>query len=218
MSEWEVGGRLLVAALLGGFIGLERESHGRPAGLRTHVLVSLGSCLIMLISIYGFTNTGRPYDPGRLAAQVISGIGFLGAGTILREGISIRGLTTAASLWCVSGIGLAIGCGYYIGASIATVLSVATLVLLEYFEKNFLSPKAASIEVTFKNEPGEMAKLCNIIEEMGIAIHNVDVELDEEKHLVHFAVAISYDSKNYSRDAILENLTNTPGIVQIRCK
>lgn len=100
--------RLLLAGLMGGIIGLERESHGRPAGLRTHIIVSLGSCLIMLVSIYGFEDAGNR-DPARLAAQVISGIGFLGAGTILREGATIIGLTTAASLWVVAGIGLAMG-------------------------------------------------------------------------------------------------------------
>lgn len=216
MNEWEIGGRLFVAALLGGFIGLERESHGRPAGLRTHVLVSLGSCLIMLISIYGFAQTGKNYDPGRLAAQVISGIGFLGAGTILREGISIRGLTTAASLWCVSGIGLAIGCGYYIGASVATVLSVTTLVILEYFEKNYLSPKASSVEMTFENKPGELANICSALEELKIPIHNMEVDLQEGTRLIHITVTV--ENKNHSRDALLEILKNIPGIVKIRCK
>ena len=86
--------RLLLSALFAGFIGLERESHGRPAGLRTHILVAVGSCLVMLLSIYGFAGSWANRDPARLAAQVISGIGFLGAGTILREGATIKGLTT----------------------------------------------------------------------------------------------------------------------------
>ncbi|HBL37110.1 MAG TPA: methyltransferase, partial [Firmicutes bacterium] len=107
----------MVATLLGAVIGLEREQHGRPAGLRTHILVALGSCLIMLVSIYGFPS-GTGSDPARLAAQVVSGIGFLGAGTILRDGTSIRGLTTAASLWVVAGIGLAAGTGFYWAAAI----------------------------------------------------------------------------------------------------
>ena len=101
--------RLFAAILFGGLIGLERESHKRPAGFRTHILVCVGSALIMIISQYAFLEfSGKlGYDPGRIAAQVISGIGFLGAGTILREGSSVKGLTTAASLWVVA------RCGYH---------------------------------------------------------------------------------------------------------
>lgn len=115
--------RLGLAILLGGLIGLEREFHGRPAGLRTHVLVSVGSALIMMISISGF----KQADGARLAAQVVSGIGFLGAGAILRTGEEIKGLTTAATLWIVSAIGLACGNGFYYGAVIATGLSLIVL-------------------------------------------------------------------------------------------
>src|SRR5690554_2770579 len=103
ISNVEIAIRLVLSVVLGGLIGLERESHGRPAGFRTHILVCIGSTLVMIISAYAFMefSTGRPggYDPGRIAAQVISGIGFLGAGTIMREGANVRGLTTAASLW-----------------------------------------------------------------------------------------------------------------------
>jgi putative Mg2+ transporter-C (MgtC) family protein len=216
MSELEIGGRLFIAAILGGFIGLERESHGRPAGLRTHVLVSLGSCLIMLISLYGFSKSGLRYDPGRMAAQVISGIGFLGAGTILREGISVRGLTTAASLWCVSGIGLAIGCGYYSAASIATILAVITLVLLEFFEKKFLSPKTTTIEVTMQNKPGELAKICQALGDLGINIQNIDVEINEDKHLAQIVLMV--DKKNYSKEIIVKSLGSAEGIIHLHCK
>lgn len=216
MSEFEISGRLLIAAILGGFIGLERESHGRPAGLRTHVLVSLGSCLIMLISLYGFSKTGLQYDPGRIAAQVISGIGFLGAGTILREGISVRGLTTAASLWCVSAIGLAIGCGYYSVASISTILAVITLVLLEHFEKKYLSPKVTSIEVTTQNKPGELAKICHIIGELGINILNIDVEINEAKQTAQ--ITFTVEKRNYSRELVVKEIGNIDGIIHLNCK
>ena len=113
--------RLIVATLFGGLIGLERESHKRPAGFRTHILVCIGSALVMMISQYAFLEfSGKlGYDPGRIAAQVISGIGFLGAGTILREGSTIKGLTTAASLWVVAGIGLAVGTGFYASGAVA---------------------------------------------------------------------------------------------------
>ena len=109
--DWQMIMRLFLAALLGGIVGMERGSGDRPAGLRTHVLVCTGSALIMLVSIYAFDPQTYTRDPGRIAAQVVSGIGFLGAGTILHEGLTVRGLTTAASLWMVAAIGLAIGSG-----------------------------------------------------------------------------------------------------------
>ncbi|MDR1733862.1 MAG: MgtC/SapB family protein [Oscillospiraceae bacterium] len=120
--------RLGVAALLGGVIGMEREHSHRPAGLRTHILVAVGAALVMCTSEYIFTYYQEVFelksvpDPARLGAQVISGIGFLGAGTILREGFSVKGLTTAASLWSVSCVGLAVGIGFWPGAVIATLV------------------------------------------------------------------------------------------------
>ncbi|MGI6559248.1 MAG: MgtC/SapB family protein [Limnochordia bacterium] len=123
VSTMDIALRLLLATVLGGLVGLERELHGRPAGFRTNTLVCLGSTLVMLVSAYAFANTpGWSYDPGRMAAQVVSGIGFLGAGSIMREGPSIKGLTTAASLWVVAGIGLAVGSGFLFAAVFATVL------------------------------------------------------------------------------------------------
>ncbi|MBO8126945.1 MAG: MgtC/SapB family protein [Firmicutes bacterium] len=135
--QWQIFARLLAAFFFGGLIGLERETHGRPAGLRTHILVGLGSALIMVVSIYGLQGLGAAYDPGRIAAQVVSGIGFLGAGTILREGLSIRGLTTAASLWMVAGIGLAAGSGLIVVAGIATLIALVVLYFLHPLENRF---------------------------------------------------------------------------------
>src|SRR3982751_6516970 len=125
--------RLLVAALLGGAIGFERELRERQAGLRTHLVVSVGSALFTLVSAYGFseflTNGGSLVrtDPTRIAAQIVSGIGFLGAGAIIRQGLSVRGLTTAATLWLVAAIGMASGAGYYSAALFATVGALPTL-------------------------------------------------------------------------------------------
>lgn len=128
--------RLVASLILGGLIGLERQLHRREAGLRTHILVSLGSCLIMLTSLYVFDiyNSKVSLDPTRIAAGVITGIGFLGAGTIIRDREGVRGLTTAASLWVVAGIGLAVGCGFYKAGIITTVLALITLFLLRYLE------------------------------------------------------------------------------------
>ena len=124
ISEIEIVKRLILSAILGGLIGVEREVNNRPAGLRTHILVTLGSTLVMLVSIDGLHRDGGAIlsDPYRLAAQVVSGIGFLGAGTIMRTGNSINGLTTAASLWVSAGIGLAIGTGYYLGGDRKSVV------------------------------------------------------------------------------------------------
>ena len=114
--------RLIVAAALGLAVGFEREIHGHPAGLRTHMLVAVGSGLFTVLSAYGFGEgtAAAPIDPTRIAAQIVSGIGFLGAGAILKDGIVIRGLTTAASLWATSAVGMAAGAGEYIIAAVAT--------------------------------------------------------------------------------------------------
>jgi len=132
--------RLVMSVILSGFIGLERQIHRRTAGLRTHILVSLGSCLIMLTSLYIFDiyKNEVPLDPARIAAGVITGIGFLGAGTIIREREGVRGLTTAASLWVAAGIGLACGCGFYKAAFFTAILALATLFLLRYVERMML--------------------------------------------------------------------------------
>jgi putative Mg2+ transporter-C (MgtC) family protein len=129
--------RLILAVLLSGLIGLERETHGREAGLRTHILVGLGATLIMLTSIYlaHQHGVGNPADPGRVAAGVVTGIGFIGAGTIIRFKASVKGLTTAASLWASAGIGLAIGCGFYLGALVTAGLILFVLVFLGRLER-----------------------------------------------------------------------------------
>lgn len=145
MIPWmEILIRLSLAAVFGGIIGLERERKDWAAGLRTHMMVSVGAALTMMVSAYGFSDIlGQPnivLDPSRVAAQVISGIGFIGAGTILflKEGV-VRGLTTAAGLWTVAAIGLATGGGMYFAAFIATAIAIIILWLLQPVEKRFLS-------------------------------------------------------------------------------
>ncbi|MFL5681104.1 MAG: MgtC/SapB family protein [Chloroflexota bacterium] len=121
--------RLLVAAALGALVGVEREIHGHPAGMRTHLLVALGSGIFTELSIYAFVGTTNtaPIDPSRVAAQIVSGIGFLGAGAIIKDGASIRGLTTAASLWATAAIGLAAGAGEYIIGVAGTIIVAFSL-------------------------------------------------------------------------------------------
>jgi len=133
LSGWDALVRLSIAAALGGAVGFERELRDREAGIRTHLLVSLGSALFTIVSAYGFheflAGGGAIVraDPSRIAAQIVTGIGFLGAGAIIRDGLSVRGLTTAATLWLVAGLGMACGAGYYWPAVAATVLTIAAL-------------------------------------------------------------------------------------------
>lgn len=139
------GGLLLLAWLLGGCVGWQREAHGHAAGLRTHALVCGASCLLSLLSF-----SGEGGDPGRIAAQVVTGVGFLGAGVILRRDTSVRGLTTAATVWVVAGIGLAVGAGFHFAllAVLATMLTLLTLALegLKLFKKRPSEKKAAEAE------------------------------------------------------------------------
>ena len=129
--NWELSVRLLVAALLGALVGWEREQAQRPAGLRTYMLVSFGSAFFTVLSITAF---GPNADPGRLAANIVVGIGFLGAGTIFREGEVVRGLTTAAGLWAVAAIGMAAGVGQYLLAAISTVIVLVILAGVRFLE------------------------------------------------------------------------------------
>lgn len=140
LSNLVIVERLIFSVLLSGLIGLERQLHRRAAGLRTHILVCIGSTLIMLTSMYIFDiyKGITSIDPSRIAAGVITGIGFLGAGTIIRYGEEVRGLTTAASLWVVAGVGLAVGCGFYVAAFATTILVLLVLLLLRQIEGNVL--------------------------------------------------------------------------------
>lgn len=142
ISDWEMIARLLAAAVLGGVVGFERERLLWAAGLRTHMLVCIGSCLIIIVSAYGFNDViGKNIvlDPSRIAAQVVSGVGFLGAGTILFRGEAVKGLTTAASLWAVAGIGLAAGSGLYVAAVASTAVILAVLAGLKPIEERYRS-------------------------------------------------------------------------------
>lgn len=135
--------RVAAAAALGGAIGLERELDEKAAGLRTHMLVSVGAALFTLVGAYGFSEfPGRTIDPSRIAAQVVTGIGFLGAGVIFRQGFTVRGLTTAASLWLVAAIGLAAGAGFWRGAVIATAAGLIGLRPVEWLKERAIPQRA----------------------------------------------------------------------------
>lgn len=186
IADIDVFIRLVVALLLGGLIGYERQACNKSAGLRTHVLVCIGSCLIMVLSIniyhtvQGLTNA----DPTRLAAQVVSGIGFLGAGTIMKEGATIKGLTTAASLWVVSGVGLAVGSGYYFSALFATVLVFLTLTMLQRFEKAVHIDGVMMVSIDAIDQPGQIGKICGYFGSSGISIQDIRIEEESNQHLL----------------------------------
>jgi putative Mg2+ transporter-C (MgtC) family protein len=143
-------GRLAAAAGLGAVIGIERELDEKAAGLRTHMLVSLGSALFTMVGAYGFEDFFKDggsvtsTDPSRIAAQVVTGIGFLGAGVIFRQGFTIRGLTTAASLWVVAAVGMAAGAGFWKGALIATAVGIVSLRPLEWLKERAIPQRAAA--------------------------------------------------------------------------
>ena len=187
--------RLIVACLLGGVIGFEREHVHRPAGLRTHILVCVGSALVMVTSefIYYQYSSHVNVDPARLGAQVISGIGFLGAGTIIKEGISVKGLTTAASLWAVSCIGIAVGIGFYSGAIISTVIIFLILVVIKKTQGKMSTQKTTRLFIHTQIKRGEVNELSRIITELGVKIKKTDFITSERdgEMVLRFTLDIS---------------------------
>jgi putative Mg2+ transporter-C (MgtC) family protein len=182
LLNWEIIIKLVLAMVFGGIIGLEREIGNRPAGFRTHTLVCMGSVLVMMTSEFLLeAYASNPPDPARLGAQVISGIGFLGAGTILKDGSRVRGLTTAASLWVVACIGLAIGVGFYLGALAATLLSYITLVLLKKFEGYVPGLRDHELSLEIPNTPGQIAKITNILAALNVRVRDIKVEPGKEE-------------------------------------
>ena len=173
--------RLLIAAGLGGAIGLERELRDHEAGFRTHLLVSLGACVFTLVSAYAWTDwtfsqrSGIVFDPTRIAAQIVTGVGFLGAGAIIVRGISVRGLTTAATLWAVAAIGMAAGTGYYavgVGAAVLVLISLGPLKLISTRLVSRVRPEEAELAIKLLPE-GEATRVLTAIEELGGEISHV---------------------------------------------
>ncbi|HWP98625.1 MAG TPA: MgtC/SapB family protein [Syntrophomonadaceae bacterium] len=178
MSILEILFKLILACILGGLIGLERESLNRPAGLRTYTLVCVGSTLAMLVSLdmyYSFYQTVNA-DPGRIAAQVISGIGFLGAGTIMREGATVRGLTTAAGLWAVACIGLAVGAGLYIPAVATTALILFVLIYFVKLEDIFSGMREfKGMVLVVEDRPGAVGIVASMLGDLNVLIKDIQL-------------------------------------------
>lgn len=185
IEPWEVALRLFLAVILGGLIGFERERVNRPAGFRTHILVCAGSALIMLVSAYGFAGQIGPgfvADPGRIAAGVVTGIGFLGAGTILQQRGSVRGLTTAATIWVVSGVGLAAGIGFYLGAVLTTAFVLISLLLLRRAEYHFIVRRRLKrLRIVAVDRPGLLGRIAAALGERMINIKQSELGEPEKR-------------------------------------
>jgi putative Mg2+ transporter-C (MgtC) family protein len=192
ISYVEVVVRLLATVVLCGLIGLERETRDQAAGFRTHILLGLGAALFTLVSAYGFPEftraalesggRGVQFDPTRIAAQVVTGVGFLGAGAIIRRGLDVRGLTTAASLWAAAAIGLASGAGFYFGAAATTAVVLAALYLLRgvrvYVVSRFRTAFGV-LTVHFTDSGAEISRVIEIVEGRGVRIRNTEAEIED---------------------------------------
>ena len=213
--------RLALAALLGGLIGVERELREREAGLRTHLLVSLGSALFTIVGAYGFhafLDSGATVvraDPTRIAAQIVTGIGFLGAGAIIRQGLSVRGLTTAATLWVVAAVGLAAGAGYYSAA-----VSTTALVLLALWPLRII---AYRILTRFRPEDGRLlvalpagqapGAVIDEVERAGARISSLEVSQEGDRRRLEFDVVLPRDTP---APVVVARIADLENVVEVR--
>jgi putative Mg2+ transporter-C (MgtC) family protein len=195
ITEIDIIIRICLAFVAGGIIGFERSSRRQVAGLRTHILIAVGASSLMLLSIWlphQFFNGG---DPGRIAAQVVAGMGFLGAGAIIRLGSDVKGLTTAASLWVVAAIGMTIGAGMYVAAGVAGIITLATLVLLNKVERKIfpdIRSKLLEVHYNHSNEPDTDTAL-EIFKSFSVNNQSMNIYpglINERKTKVRFIISI----------------------------
>ena len=215
--------RLIVALAIGGFIGLERSYHGRPAGFRTHALVCMSTCLLMLVTDFqsmwfeGDPDTRTTLDPTRMAQGIMTGIGFLGAGSILKDGFSIRGLTTAASLWTTAAIGILFGIGFYFPGAVATLLTLGTLSFFRWIENKMPSHFYAECTLRFRRDEAlPEHEIQQLLAKHHFAITNVSTfHLDEEAGIFENGMTIRSDRiENVGR--LTEALKQIPAIREFR--
>lgn len=216
LSNTEIVLRLAVSAVLGSVIGMERERLSWAAGLRTHMLVCVGATLIMIVSAFGFTDIlGTEHvvlDPSRIAAQVVSGIGFLGAGTILLRRDMIRGLTTAASLWTVAAVGLAVGSGLYVAATSATVLILLILAGIKPLERRiWVAGRTRALTLVIDRRAGSLATLTTALADATVSVQQISFQPgaapDEDE--IRLTVSRSSASKLVT---VTEHLRELPGV------
>ncbi len=178
-SQLDLSARLIVAAILGAVIGLEREYHGHPAGIRTHMLVALGSAIFTVLSIHGFGQEvdGSRVDPTRIAAQIVSGIGFLGAGAILKDGIVIRGLTTAASLWATAAVGLGAGAGEYVVAIVGSAVILVSLWPINALVERFRGTNVADTQLRVQLERVDLiGRVSDVLQQHRVEIAGITTQ------------------------------------------
>jgi putative Mg2+ transporter-C (MgtC) family protein len=213
--------RLSLAAVLGGMIGIERELREREAGLRTHLLVALGSAVYTIVGAYGFhafLDSGQSVvraDPTRIAAQIVTGIGFLGAGAIIRQGLSVRGLTTAATLWVVAAVGLAAGAGYYSAAVITTAVVLVALWPLRVIAYRILRRYRAEdgrlvVELPSGTPPGE---LIDEIERAGARIAAIVVSQEADRRRLELDLALP---RGLAAPRLVARIADVPNVVDVR--
>lgn len=189
--------RLVTALVIGGLIGLERSYHGRPAGFRTHALVCLSTSLLMLVTVYetlwfpGISQGRISLDPTRMAQGIMTGIGFLGAGTIMREGLAVRGLTTAASIWITAAIGILVGIGFYFPALLVTALTLGTLSVFRWIEYKIPVQFYAHLVVRFVREGGmSEPEMRRLLKEHGFTSGNLSCRFDHDTNSYEYRMII----------------------------
>lgn len=209
---WEQAVRLLLAMVLGGVIGWQREATEKPAGFRTHILVCLGAALFTLISAVGFFGSGA--DPARVASNIVVGIGFLGAGTIWRTGASVQGLTTAANLWTVAAIGTAAGIGYYMGAVLTTVIVLGVLTLFKGFEALIPRRGLGHLIMVTSDRPGQLGRIGTALGTFGVNIEHVEVsERRDGKVVLQLTLRLP---ARMSRHDVLVAVGDVEGVDEVR--
>jgi putative Mg2+ transporter-C (MgtC) family protein len=213
--------KLLLAALAGGLVGFEREKHGRPAGLRTNLLVAVGSCVMMIVSEafylkYGMfdAETTLRLDPSRVAAQIVTGIGFIGAGVILKEGASVRGLTTAASLWTVAGLGMAFGMGFFSLGAIATLLVLVSLSLLKKLDPIMKKDSFLTLAVTAINREGMIEELQQVFTDCKLETLSLNSHVDLVANELFYQVVITQQKQHIGHE-LTETIKKIEGIKKI---
>lgn len=200
--------RLLLGAIIGGIIGFEREVHGRAAGFRTQLIVCVAAVLIMTVSknYYMYIRQIDPalqIDPARIASGAVIGIGFLGAGVIIKSGFAIRGLTTAASIWIVSAIGLAIGAGLYLEGIVTFLITIVALVILRRLEKNIKTLQYKVITITTVVTEDAEERITSVFSDFGINIHSTDCERDRTKEEFIYSFSVSMKDKDAVKNVFL---------------
>lgn len=179
LSTLDLLARLGVAAALGAVIGFEREVQNHPAGARTHALVAVGAALFTIAGGYGFADTGQIFDPTRVAGQVASGIGFIGAGAILRIGVSVRGLTTAATLWLAAALGVTLGSGAFVAAVLAAAATLLTLIGLRLVRPLMEKPGRRSLTLEYESGHGTLGPVVRELERVSTFVGRLAIDDDE---------------------------------------